>query len=303
MSLDFGFSEDAYLYTGLAQNLFEIVKLYLVGVALDNDGFGGRRSVESYAWNRQSQYGAGVEGKLREVLRNHGYHAGVVRPRRYFAEYHFVAFDKHLDAEDAPAAQCFGYLAGNLLGRFQSLLAHGLRLPRLAVVAVDLVVPDGFEEGRTTYVAHGEQGDFVVEVDKSFDNNAAGPGASAFLGVVPGVVDVGLGAYDALSVARRTHDGFYHAGHAYLGYGSVELFTCRGKAVRRGFQAQLLGGEAAYAFAVHGKEGGFGRGGYVISLFFEFNEGRSGDGLHLGNDVVGFFFFDDFAQFGTVEHR
>lgn len=61
--VDFGFSEDAYLYIGFAQYLFEVVKLYLVAVAFDDDGFGGRGCVEADSGHGQSQYGTGVEGQ------------------------------------------------------------------------------------------------------------------------------------------------------------------------------------------------------------------------------------------------
>ncbi len=70
--------------------------------------------------------------------------------------------------------------------------AHRLRLPGLVVVALDSWRwPTGAQNGSAAGMAHGEQGDLVVEVDEALDDHPALAGAAAFLGVVPGLAHVG----------------------------------------------------------------------------------------------------------------
>ena len=129
--------------------------------------------------------------------------------------------------------------------------AHRLRLPRFAIVAVDLQVADRLAERRAAAVTHGEQRDLVVEVDEAFDDHAAAARAAALLRVLPRVLDVRLRAHDALSLARRAHHRLHDARHAELADGVAILGHRVREAIRRGLQSQLLGGQPPDAFAIH----------------------------------------------------
>src|SRR5690606_29475865 len=92
-------------------------------------------------------------------------------------------------------------LAGALPGAWR----HRLRLPALAVVAVDLQMADRRTETGAPGVAHGEQGDLVVELDQTLDDHPAAAGAAAFLRVAPGGGNVRLAAHQALPLAGGAH--------------------------------------------------------------------------------------------------
>ena len=86
-----------------------------------------------------------------------------------------------------------------------------MRLPRVAVVAVFLYVANWLAEVGARNAAHGEHGDFVVEVNKTLHNHASGSGTSAFLRYVPSLLGLRGGFNDALAVARRAHYGLNDA--------------------------------------------------------------------------------------------
>ncbi len=136
-------------------------------------------------------------------LAAHGDHAGVVGAGADLAEPDVVAFDEQLDAEDAQSGGltvkanaevvCDGF--GNLAAALQGCGAHGVRLPAFNIVAADLDVADrvakmGFYIATCTQGAHGELGDFVVEVNEAFNNYAASLHTATGHGVVPGGFDV-----------------------------------------------------------------------------------------------------------------
>ena len=158
MAFDFGLAEDADLGSGFLEDFVEILENYLFGISFHHDRTGSRRTIETDFRNRKTEQSAGVETEL-------------------------------------TASECVGNLAGNLPCLGNSLFAHGLRLPRLAVVAVDLDVSDGFAESGSGEGTDGQQGDFIVEFHKAFHNNTAGSGASPFLSLFPGRFDIG-GALD-----------------------------------------------------------------------------------------------------------
>ncbi|MOA07786.1 hypothetical protein D3C78_1275060 [compost metagenome] len=151
-------------------------------------------------------------------------------------------------------------------------------------------------------MAHGEQGDLVVEIDEALDDHPALAGATALLGVVPGLLHVGLAAQQALALAGGTHDRLDHAGEAQLGHRGGIVREAVGEAVRRGGQAQLLGGQAADALAVHGQLGRARGGHHGEALGLQLDQGIGGDRLDLGDDVVRLLLLDHRAQGGAVEH-
>ena len=79
--------------------------------------------------DRQPEDGAGVQGKLREILRDHRHHAGVVRARGDFGKPHVIALDKKFHAEDAAAAEGIGDFLSVLTRIRQRGVGHRLRLP------------------------------------------------------------------------------------------------------------------------------------------------------------------------------
>ena len=135
-------------------------------------------------------------------------------------------------------------------------------------------------------MAYRELGDFIVELDKAFDDDLAGAGPAAFLRIGPGRVDIGLGFERALALAGRTHDGLDHARQADLGDGGIKFCAAGGKSVGRGFQAEFFGGEAADALAVHGQARGARGGNDVVALAFQLDQGVGGDGLDLGHYIM-----------------
>ena len=155
-------------------------------LALEQHRAGGGRPGLADHRHRQPEDRAGVQRELRQVLRHQRHEAGVVRPWRDLAEPDVVAADEQLHAEQAGAAEVVGHGARDALGRLQRSRAHRLRLPRLAVVAVDLQVADRRAETRAAGVTHREQRDLVVEADEPLDDDATRAGAPAALRVLPG---------------------------------------------------------------------------------------------------------------------
>ena len=111
-----------------------------------------------------------MEGKLAEVLRDHGHHTGVVRSGRHLAEYHFVAAFKELYAKDAVATEG-PVIARQSRGHDRCGGSHGLWLPALAVVAALLPVAYRLAECGAADRAHGEKGYLVVEIYEAFHNH------------------------------------------------------------------------------------------------------------------------------------
>ena len=282
--------------------MVERAELDVGGFAFDEDGAASAGAVLVDVGDGEAEDGADVEGELAQVLGNESDQAGVMGAGGDFTEDDVVAFDEHFDAEEAATAEGFGDGAGHVFGGIECFFGHGVRLPGLAIVAFNLGVTDGGAKCGAADVANGEHGDLVVEFDEAFDDDLAFAGATAFLGVLPGVGDVVGGFDDALALAGAAHDGLHDAGHADFFNGGAELLLGGGKDVGGGFEAELFGGEAADAFAVHGELGGAGGGDDAEAFVFEFEEGVRGDGLDFRDDAVGFFHFDEAAQGLAIKH-
>ena len=93
------------------------------------------------------------------------------------------------------------------------------------------MMPDRLEERGSAGVTHGQQGDFIIEINKPLHNDSSRAGASAFLRNVPRLVDIRLGADDALAVSGRTHDGLDDAGDSDLFDRGFELLFAVGETV------------------------------------------------------------------------
>src|SRR5581483_4982176 len=124
-----------------------------------------------------------------------------VRTRRNLAEDRRLAADEQLHAEHAAAAERGGDLGRDLLRLPQGDGRHRVRLPGLAIVAVDLQVADGLAEAGAPGVAHRQQGDLVVEGNEALDDDAPGAGAAAGLGIGPGPGDLVFRLHRALALA------------------------------------------------------------------------------------------------------
>ncbi len=151
-------------------------------------------------------------------------------------------------------------------------------------------------------MAHGEQGDLVLEVDEALDDDPALAGTPAFLGIVPGSLHVIDALEQALALARRAHHRLDHTREAEVFDGLAVVFEGVGKVVRRGWQVQLLGGQAADALAVHGQlRGACGRH-HGKAFGFQLHQGGGGDGFDFRHDVVRLLGLDHCAQGGAIEH-
>src|SRR5581483_10357285 len=218
------------------------------------------------------------------------------------AEDHVVAFDEQLDAEDAAPAEIVRDDLRDLLRALQRTLAHRMRLPGLAIVAVDLQMPDRRTEAGAARVAHGQHRDLVVELDEALDDHATGAGASAGLRVLPGFADV-VGAFHCrLPFPRGRHHRLHHAGRAdRLHRRAIIGFVAR-EAIRRRRQFQFFRGETADAFAIHRQARGARGRHHRVALALELDQRRRVDRLDLGDDEVRLLFLDHAPDLGAVEH-
>ena len=82
-----------------------------------------------YIRDRQTQNSADMKGKLREVLRNHRNHTGIMRARRQLTEKHVLAFYKKFNTVNSAAAQRTDHFFRNFLRVRECLFAHRVRLP------------------------------------------------------------------------------------------------------------------------------------------------------------------------------
>ncbi|MNY08779.1 hypothetical protein D3C86_1416500 [compost metagenome] len=151
-------------------------------------------------------------------------------------------------------------------------------------------------------MAHGQQGDFVVEIDEAFDDHPTFTGTATFLGVVPGFLHVIDAAQQALALARGTHDRLDHARETEVFNGFAVVLEGVGEVVRRGRQVQLFSGQATDAFAVHGQLRGAGGRDHGEAFGLQFHQGRGGDGFDFRDDEVRLLGFDHGTQGSTIEH-
>ena len=116
-----------------------------------------------------------MEVEFREILRDHRDHTGVVGTGADFAEDGLVALDEDLNTENTLTAQSGSDGSGDMAGLLLGLEAHSLGLPGLLIVAVDLMVSDGFKENGSAHIAaDGQLSDLVVKVHKTFNDDSSG---------------------------------------------------------------------------------------------------------------------------------
>ncbi len=243
-----------------------------------------------------------MEGKLRQVLANHRNHTRVVRTRTDLGEDDPVATDEHLHAEDTIPAECTGYLAGDVLRLCQCRFGHSLRLPRLAVVAVHLMVPYRLQEERPACMAHGQKRYLIIETDKPLHNHTPCSCTTALLAHIPRMLNVSLCFDSGLPVSGRGHNRLHHARQTDMLHGCEKLLIVVGKLVPRSRQAEFLGCQTAYRLTVHSQKSGMGSRDNTIALFLKFHQSGRGYRLHLGDDKRRLLLLHHTAECLTVEH-
>jgi hypothetical protein len=154
----------------------------------------------------------------------------------------------------------------------------------------------GLHDAAFVQGAHGEQGDFVIEIDDAFDDDPPGLDPAAAGRVIPGSLDIGRAAQQRLAFAGGGHYRFDDAWVANA------VINCRlqfgqgvGEAVGRGRHAQFFGSQPADAFAVHREFGGaggwdhFGQAGG-----FDLDQHVGGNRFDFRHDQIRLFQFDQF---------
>src|SRR6185437_7631184 len=152
--------------------------------------------------------------------------------RTDLGENHLVAAHEELHAEHAPAAERRGDGRRLTLCLGQRGLAHRLRLPRFAIVAVFLAMADRGAEAHAADMSHGQHGDLVVERHQTLDDDPALARTPAGLRVVPGMPQLARFAHHALALAGGTHHRLDHEGVAYRGDRLVVLRLVAAETVR-----------------------------------------------------------------------
>ena len=136
-------------------------------------------------------------------------------------------------------------------------------------------------------MAHGQQGDFVIEVDKAFHDATAGAGATTALRIVPGGVDIGVTAQRALALAGGRHQRLDHARQADGCHRFAVVGMRIDKTIGRRVQAQGFRSQATDAFAVHRQSCGACGGNHPQPAFgFQFHQGLGVDGLDFRHHQV-----------------
>ena len=162
---------------------------------------------------------------------------------------------------------------------------------------------DRLKKSSACRVTNGKQGNFVIELYKCFHDYTSRSGTTALLRYLPRFFNV-TGSFDhALSVTRRAHNWFHHAGNANGCHRKFKFFFAGSKTIRRAGNAQLFGCQPANAFAVHGQKSSFGSRNYIKALLFQFYQSIGSNGFNLGNDIVRFFGFNNFAKLLAIKHR
>ena len=152
--------------------------------------------------------------------------------------------------------------------------------------------------------ADGQLGDFVIEVDKALDDDAAAFDPPARHGVIPGGLHVGGTFQGGLPLARRRHHRLDQTGIADAAVdGGLQLLLGVGKGEGGSGQPQFFRRQTTDAFAVHGQLGG-PRGGNDLGdgVFFQGQQGFGGDGFDFGHHQMGALGQDQGAQRLGVGH-
>ena len=161
---------------------------------------------------------------------------------------------------------------------------------------------DGRQERSTGAMANGQEGNLVIERDKTFHDDLTASGAPARLGNFPSLLHLGSIAHRTLAMTGRAHDRLYHTRNADFLHRGQEFFLRFRKCIRRSRQAQFFGRQPADAFAVHRQARGLGGRNDMKAFGFQLHQAIRGDGFHFRNDQIRFFFADNLFQCIPVQH-
>ncbi len=303
-----GFAEQPQICSGYGQRRLHPFEAHAARLDCPVDHRAGARGLERRV-HRQAEYGPGVQLELALPLGDEGNQPSVVRARADLAEPHLLALDEQFHAENAAPAQRLGDAPRHVAAALQRYRVHGVRLPAFHIVTGHLHMADGFAEVGAhgavgAHAAHGELGDFIIEVDEALDDHAALRHAPARHRRLPGGAHVGRAVELALPLARGTHHRLDHAGIADAAIDrGLQLLQRIGEGIGRGGQTQLFGGQSADAFAVHGqpRSAGCGNDGHHTGSLQLF-EHRRGDGLDFRHHQMRFFLQDEGAQSLGIGH-
>ena len=160
----------------------------------------------------------------------------------------------------------------------------------------------GGAERRALQGPQRQQRDFVVEIDKTLDDDLAGIAAPAGLRVPPRLLDAVLVANDGLSLAGTAHHRFDDTRHPDRLDRPLECLETVGKLVRRRRHAERLRGEPTNTLAVH-RQSCRARGWYhAQTVALHLDEHLRRNRFDLGYDEIRFFGKDQRAQRIAVEH-
>ena len=161
----------------------------------------------------------------------------------------------------------------------------------------------GFAEHQLAIaVAHGEQGDLIVEIDETLDNDPIGGTPRGAMSQPPRLLRIVPRRHGGLSLAGRTHHRLHDARHAdVVDRGEIFLLRLR-ETISGGRNAEFLRCEPADAFAIHG-QARRPRGRHdVVALAFQFHQCRRRDGFDFRHDQARSFRLDHRAQRFAIQH-
>ena len=122
------------------------------------------------------------------------------------------------------SAKVVSHVTGDLLRTLQCPRRHRLWLPAFNIIATDLQVSNRLAKMRFHFAisaarADRQQGNFVLKINKPFDNDPAALNTGAFFGDIPGSFNILRASEYRLSFSRRRHDGLDQTGKTYDGRG------------------------------------------------------------------------------------
>src|SRR3989338_3040804 len=177
-----------------------------------------------------------------------------------------------------------------------------MRLPAFAVVAVYLYVSDRRAEGDALSVSHGEHGDFVVEINRSFHDDLAGLSSARFHRVLPRVAQILRFFSHTLAMSGRGHRGLYEAGETNGLGTSFEFFERRCETIGRGGKFQFFGSKFSDALSIHGEMHGARGRNHAPTLFLKLHKFVCRDGLYFRHDVIRLLLLNDSAYDFRIAH-
>jgi len=150
--------------------------------------------------------------------------------------------------------------------------------------------------------ADGEQGDFEIKLNHTFDNHAPGTGAATLLRIVPGLIQRATVADKALPFTGGAHYRLNDARVANLVDGLKEFGFVTSKTVAGGGELQLFSRQTANTFTVHGQLRRFCTGHYALTFLLKGNQHIGSNGFDFRYHEIRFFFGNQGVQGVAIQH-